>query len=123
MKFNERIEEILNEGKALTAQKFINQYLKLDKRGNPITSSDTLVGLDKIISTIIPHGLIDQIAGSIGKVATEKETGLDAIFNRTLPAQRVLVSPTLQNIVRSRKLKEEIKRRQEEAVRQIMERE
>lgn len=64
----------------------------VDAKGNPYTTSDTLVWADKILSTVFPHGFIDQLAGSIGKVGYDKESIGKAIFNRLAPLQQIDVS-------------------------------
>jgi len=76
---------------------------EVDESGNPFTTSDKLVTFDKILSTLWPHGLVDQIAGSAGKVASGKETLGEAISNRLSPMQTVKVSESYARMVRQKK--------------------
>ncbi len=78
----------------------------VDDGGNPFTTSDKLVTFDKIMSTLWPHGLVDQVAGSAGKVATGKESLGEAISNRLSPMQTVKVSESYARMVRQKKEEE-----------------
>lgn len=77
--------------------------VKVDERGNPFTTADSDVYIDKLWSTLWPKGALDQAAGSIGKVAAGKETLVEAIVNRALPMQNVKVSPAMERMIRNRK--------------------
>jgi hypothetical protein len=79
--------------------------IKVDSKGNPTTSKDWTIVVDKISSTIFPHGFVDQIAGSVGKVAWNKEKWDEAILNRLLPAQTIKVSPDYERLVRARNIR------------------
>ncbi len=76
-----------------------------DKGGNPYTTSDMDVALDKIYSTIWPKGVIDQVAGSVGKVYVGKTDAVQALMDRMLPIQEVKISPDYERMVRQRNAK------------------
>jgi hypothetical protein len=80
--------------------------VEVDKRGNPYTKEGWTVVLDKVISTIFPHGFVDQVASNVGKGAYNKQNLTEAIQNLTLPMQKVKVSPDFSRMVRVRKSKE-----------------
>lgn len=75
----------------------------VDDSGNPYATSDAAVMADKIVSTVFPHGLVDQIAGSVGKVSVGKESPLEALMNRISPMQRVKVSDAYGRMIRTQK--------------------
>lgn len=79
--------------------------VKVDSKGNPYTTDDYNIVLDRIASTVFPHGFVDQIAGSVGKVSWNKEKWDEAILNRVLPSQTVKVSPDYARLVRARNMK------------------
>jgi endonuclease YncB( thermonuclease family) len=74
--------------------------LEVDANGNPYTRSDWLVVFERTLSTVWPHGIIDQVAGSVGKVASGKEGFLEAISNRVSPVETIKVSPAFERMVR-----------------------
>lgn len=78
----------------------------VDDRGNPYATSDKVVAADKVLSTLFPHGLIDQVAGSAGKVTSGKETLGEALRNRLSPMQTAKVSEAYARMIRQRKNKE-----------------
>jgi endonuclease YncB( thermonuclease family) len=82
--------------------------LEVDSNGNPYTESDWLVIFDRVLSTVWPHGLVDQVAGSVGKVYTGKESATEALLNRTSPVQRIKVSPAYERMVRLGKRRGEV---------------
>lgn len=77
--------------------------VELDERGNPYTTKGWNVILDKLGSTFLPHGFVDQLAGAIGKGAVGKQTIDEAILHLVTPAQKVKVSPAQASMVRARK--------------------
>lgn len=79
----------------------------VDGNGNPYTKDGWTVVLDKVASTMLPHGFVDQVAGSVGKIGAGKESLDEAIFNRLAPMQNVKVSPAFARMVRQRRLKED----------------
>lgn len=87
----------------------LSNGVEVDKNGNPYTTSDTNVYVDKLLQVFFPMGVVDQLAGSIGKTINGKEDLDEAIANRMLPAQTVKVSPAFARMVRQRKmLKKEV---------------
>ncbi len=77
--------------------------VELDAKGNPYATSDAVVFFDKVFSTALPHGLVDQVAGSVGKVSHGKETAAEAVINRLSPVQMVKVSQAYARMVRKKK--------------------
>ncbi len=77
--------------------------VQLDKHGNPYTTSDATVVWDRILSTLVPHGIVDQTAGTIGKIATGKENPGEALWNRFGAMPVVEVSPVQLRMVRAEK--------------------
>ncbi len=74
--------------------------------GSPYTTSDTVVTVDKILSTLWPHGLVDQVAGSTGKVATGKSSLTEELSNRLSPMQTAKVSDAYARMVRNKKMED-----------------
>ncbi len=85
----------------------VNLNFDVDKRGNPVSTGDLNVAVDKILSTFFPHGAVDQVIGHIGKNIHDKEEWEDALRSRLLPLSKVKVSPKYQRLIRARNLKEE----------------
>lgn len=83
--------------------------VKLDHNGNPVTTRDQDVFFDKILSTLLPLGILDQVTGSVGKVQTGKETPTEAVMNQVLPMKEVKVSPAAEGWNRSNKAKQRAK--------------
>ena len=80
--------------------------VEVDKQGNPYATHNGIVTLDKIVSTLWPHGFVDQVAGSVGKVHSGKETVPEALFNRAGPGQIAKVSKAYERMIRQQKSKE-----------------
>lgn len=80
--------------------------VQVDASGNPYTTSGWVIVLDKVLSTLLPHGAIDQVAGSVGKMKVGKETMAEAAINRLTPMMKVKVSPGFARMVRARKAAE-----------------
>lgn len=77
-----------------------------DQRGNPYTTSDKLVVVDKLLQVGFPMGAVEQLASAVGKDVKGKESpGISAV-NRLNPYQVVGVSPESQAATRNRKAKE-----------------
>lgn len=81
--------------------------VKLDEKGNPYADKDYIVYVDKVMSTVWPHGLVDQVAGSVGKVRTGKETFVESLMNLSSPMKTVKVSDAYARQIRQRKHKED----------------
>lgn len=78
--------------------------VKVDKRGNPYATDDSQLIMSKIYQTLFPTGLIDQVLGSYGKVASGRETSLEMLMNRLTPMQTVKVTPLREAQVRQNRL-------------------
>ena len=86
----------------------------IDKHGNPYTRSDALVWADRVLSTLLPHGIVDQVAGSAGKMLTRKSSVGQEMMNRFGPANVVEVSPQMERMQRlDERLKEKRERKNE----------
>jgi len=72
----------------------------VDDKGNPVTSSDAVVILDKLASTFFPHGFVDQVAGAAGKNIYGKENLTEMFSNLMLPIRTIKISPEYQRMVR-----------------------
>jgi endonuclease YncB( thermonuclease family) len=82
--------------------------IKVDKGGNPYATKDNMVLIDKVISTFLPHGAVDQVTGSIGKINSDKETPFEAAVNRFSPWQTARVSSgQRKHILKERKTRRE----------------
>ncbi len=73
--------------------------LKQDEKGNPYTESDSLVVADKFFSTLFPHLLVQQVAGTVGKIQSGRETPDEALGNLLLPTRGVKVTPSLRRAI------------------------
>lgn len=83
--------------------------VEVDEGGNPYATSDTVVALDKILSTLVPHGIVDQAAGTVGKIVTGKDRASEGAVNRLSPMQVAKVSAAYARMVRKRKEEERAK--------------
>lgn len=61
--------------------------IKIDQRGNPVSTSDNMTKVNKIFSTLFPMGLVDQLAGSLGKVKYGKSTMPEEIIQKFSPVK------------------------------------
>lgn len=84
--------------------------VETDSRGNPVSVADWNVVVDKVLSVAFPTGAVDQLVGSIGKVAYDKETFGEALSNRMLPIQTVKQSDAYANMLRGKREREERKK-------------
>jgi endonuclease YncB( thermonuclease family) len=77
-----------------------------DSRGNVTTKNDYVVALDKLLSTFYPHGVVDQLIGSMGKVVYGKEKLHQAVLNNISPIRQVKVSKDYARLVRKQRRRE-----------------
>lgn len=66
--------------------------IEVDRNGNPINKNDAMAVIDKIQSTLLPIGVIDQLIGAYGKVKEGKKTKAEAIIEFALPVKMPTVS-------------------------------
>lgn len=90
----------------LDAGSTFNNWLHRTKKGKPTTDSDTVVVVDKLLSTFFPMGAVDQIVGSLYKKLYTEEELKDIIMAQMLPIRNIKVSPEYHMIIRANKAKE-----------------
>jgi hypothetical protein len=67
--------------------------VELDKRGNPVTTSDKMVVVDRLFSTLLPFGIIDKVYGTMGKIKQGRVTPKEALAETLFPVSITTVSP------------------------------
>lgn len=77
-----------------------------DQRGNPYTTSDKLMVVDKLLQVGFPMGAVEQLAAAVGKNQHGKETPGVSVMNRLNPYQQISVSPEAQRMTKLHNAKE-----------------
>ena len=82
----------------------------IDDKGNVTTDSDLLVGIDRVLGTLLPTPLLDQLSAAILKSSVGKEDIADTAGNFVLPLKVTTVTPEQSRRTRQIKQREEKKK-------------
>ena len=83
----EVVQSVLSAVTGKTKEEIFGVKLKNDK--HPVVDNAKMAVVIKVFDTLFPQPVLDQIAGSTGKVAVNRESLGQALANRILPVKSI----------------------------------